>query len=1242
MKSSSLIAERIRYTTEYTCEGRELNISCPENYQIHLVRANYGRLSIGICNDYGRLDWSVNCMSYKSFLIMQDRCAHKSSCGTHVSSSLFGDPCPGTLKYLEMQYHCVLATTAPTPSGSGKDHQRAPLHGPAVANSTSSPTQAGGGRDWATPAPGPGAGQRPEPEASMPTTSRHPGTTPTTTTSTASPPRSRSTSPTTSFRPELRTEGVPTKDPDINQYPSRVSRPTWQELTPRSTMPPAEPTEDLPTVSLELPGASEEYCAPIYSRELYWNWTRAGNTAVQKCPGGATGVAKWRCSRGGLRWTPDKPDLRLCRSLWVENLRERLESGESIISVAIDLSLMTQTKSLFSQDVKHIAAIVQQMLSKAVSSMETFLDAWHREQVFKELLDAISETASNLLEAKQRAAWNDLSSVDQKQVLTMLMAALEESALLLADSFSTESFFPVVKSNIRELPSFFFFCFLFLLRTSSDPLFLQLLWYGATHKLFKMRKRDASFQASDCCLNLFFLYDGITYLETTPLRPKPKPCHPAPGPTGSRRATRAVLHGGIFESRLFRHLLPVLKKWERFPLFPEKEKQIRNDTCVMPFEQFEKRGYFLSNLFIACRLDESLNMLMHPGKQAVSGVVARRRSILGTRSIARGSLTCSDSLEISSARSVRDERSEREKKEMGIIEMGFQRSSGREVGKQVVLMAYFINFIFYLMISPLLIPEGSESCTSLHLNFLLLYNFPRSHSFGHFMHLFLQCVFSFQGCIIFLCIAACVLCHQGSTTTAVKCKEEAKLRKIRNDMWWAVFLVAVMSLTWGTGILYVVKYTALLAYLFCILNSLQGVFLLLFCCWKNEVVQDEMRRLLKNIPWLPECLRGASGTEDPTPHVLSNGTAAQLSVVQQSWNSQDKNSTVTPKFTIPGHQSMDRATNNTLQNLTPASPDANVRTPADLNHTTNNTLGQLSGTLHRSSASNNISAINSLEQQQQLQQQQQQQQHLLKTQRTLSHPKGTAATNQNGPHHRTWAQSRRPSHGHYSDSSSVYSAFADHIYESIDGDSSSVDRLSDVPPPPAPPQVETFYGDLSDLSQHSSSSYGYDQRPLLIAPLPGKYPTTPLAHVMHGFARDYSASPELPRYGGGGDRPLYGSGRRKHDVVYGGNAAYSPKLLYEAALAQRLEEAATNFSPDSGMVVVGDDDDWGGAELPDLLHCPADSPVVMAVLDGEKVVSRIRPEVMIAATAAAAADARLQQQVQQQQQQQRYNLSTYC
>lgn len=329
---------------------------------------------------------------------------------------------------------------------------------------------------------------------------------------------------------------------------------------------------------------------------------------------------------------------------------------------------------------------------------------------------------------------------------------------------------------------------------------------------------------------------------------------------------------------------------------------------------------------------------------------------------------------------------------------------------------------------------------------------------------------------------------------------------------------------------------------------------------------------------------------------------------------------------------MDRVSNNRSMAL--ASPDVSSRM-LEQGQNNINALSQVSGgTLHRSSASNNISAINSPEQQQSPPQH-----HPNQLQRNPSHLKSGQAA-QNGPHHRTWAHSRRP--GHYSDSSSVYSAFADHIYESIDGDASSVDRLSDVPPPPAPPQSEAFYGDLSDMSQHSSSSYGYDQRPLLVTPLPGKYQATPLAHVMQGFARDYaSSSPEMPRYGTDQQRH-YGSGRRKHDIVGFNGPPYSPKMLYEAALAQRLEDAPTNFSSDSGMV-ADSEDCWGTSPtLPDLLHGPVESnPVVMAVLDGEKVVSRIRPDAMMTIQS----DPRLQQPQQQQQQsqhQQRYNLSTYC
>ncbi len=39
-----------------------------------LVRANYGRFSISICNAEGNTAWSVNCMEPRTLRVMKDRC----------------------------------------------------------------------------------------------------------------------------------------------------------------------------------------------------------------------------------------------------------------------------------------------------------------------------------------------------------------------------------------------------------------------------------------------------------------------------------------------------------------------------------------------------------------------------------------------------------------------------------------------------------------------------------------------------------------------------------------------------------------------------------------------------------------------------------------------------------------------------------------------------------------------------------------------------------------------------------------------------------------------------------------------------------------------------------------------------------------------------------------------------------------------------------------------------------------
>jgi hypothetical protein len=61
------------YRTLYACEGSSLEIACEEGSHINLIRANFGRFSISVCNEHGNVDWSVDCMSHRSFAVIKER-----------------------------------------------------------------------------------------------------------------------------------------------------------------------------------------------------------------------------------------------------------------------------------------------------------------------------------------------------------------------------------------------------------------------------------------------------------------------------------------------------------------------------------------------------------------------------------------------------------------------------------------------------------------------------------------------------------------------------------------------------------------------------------------------------------------------------------------------------------------------------------------------------------------------------------------------------------------------------------------------------------------------------------------------------------------------------------------------------------------------------------------------------------------------------------------------------------------
>jgi len=95
---------------EHGCEGETVRISCEEGFTIRPVRANFGRFSVDICGHDRRDSWSVSCIQPKTLRIVKERCDGKHSCHLPVTVEVFGEPCAGTSKYLEVLYTCERTT----------------------------------------------------------------------------------------------------------------------------------------------------------------------------------------------------------------------------------------------------------------------------------------------------------------------------------------------------------------------------------------------------------------------------------------------------------------------------------------------------------------------------------------------------------------------------------------------------------------------------------------------------------------------------------------------------------------------------------------------------------------------------------------------------------------------------------------------------------------------------------------------------------------------------------------------------------------------------------------------------------------------------------------------------------------------------------------------------------------------------------------------------------------------------
>ncbi|XKL59203.1 hypothetical protein PGB90_000219 [Kerria lacca] len=393
----TITKDHSEYYTAYVCDGKNLKIECKEGYVINLIRANYGRYSITVCNDNGSTDWSVNCMSHRSYSILQARCSQKRNCTVPASTSLFDDPCPGTMKYLEAHYACVSAT---------------------ASSSTPRPTP-----PWLMTSP-------PSIWITAKALTIHPEI--------VSSTQTVSTMPTTVSSTKIQ---PPVESVENDWISTNTIFPVSQSSSDSEFIVPHVTNNEIQSSSTESLLFPEHenvpLCKPIIVRNLSWNWTFGGEVSVQPCPGGATGLARWRCQKISQNLAirfPDTPDLSQCRSMWLNSLESRINEEDSLTKIAAELCQVTESKILFGGDMLTTVKIIRDLAHKMAKNIQTFPDYRQREAMVYELLQSAAMVGSNLLDMSQQPSWKDLSHKEQMRVVSSLLIGLEENSFLLADT----------------------------------------------------------------------------------------------------------------------------------------------------------------------------------------------------------------------------------------------------------------------------------------------------------------------------------------------------------------------------------------------------------------------------------------------------------------------------------------------------------------------------------------------------------------------------------------------------------------------------------------------------------------------------------------------------------------------------------------------------------------------------------------------------------------------------------------
>ncbi|CAL1579525.1 unnamed protein product [Knipowitschia caucasica] len=199
-----------------------------------------------------------------------------------------------------------------------------------------------------------------------------------------------------------------------------------------------------PTV-VELPPTPRRFCEATRRRAIDWPQTHTGSTVERPCPKGTRGIASYLCTVSGA-WCSHGPDLSNCTSHWVTQVAQKIRTGENAANLANELARHTQGP-VFAGDVSSSVRLMEQLVDILDAQLQELRPS-EKDSAGRSFNKAIVDTVDNLLRAEALKSWRDMNATEQSHAATMLLDTLEEGAFVLAENLIEPAIVKVPAENI--------------------------------------------------------------------------------------------------------------------------------------------------------------------------------------------------------------------------------------------------------------------------------------------------------------------------------------------------------------------------------------------------------------------------------------------------------------------------------------------------------------------------------------------------------------------------------------------------------------------------------------------------------------------------------------------------------------------------------------------------------------------------------------------------------------------------